>query len=654
MKNIGKILFAVLVSLLVLGFAGTSFGQGPFVKDEIVVKFKPGVSEETIKGINQRQGTAVFYVSKQGKFSRLRVPAGKTVEELVDIYNKNPYVEYAEPNYIAQAFWIPNDPLYPYQWNFYNDKYGGINVESAWEVNTGDSSVVVAVIDTGVAYEDYIDTAARGRNRTVTYEQAPDLAETNFVPGYDFVNDDSHPNDDEGHGTHVTGTIAQSTNNNIGVAGIAFNTSIMPVKVLDSRGSGTYTDIADGIYFAANNGADIISMSLGGSSASITMEEALAYAYNKGVTIVAAAGNDGTDVISYPAAYNAYVIAVGATRYDETLAYYSNYGPDLDIVAPGGDTNVDQNGDGFGDGILQQTFGSSPTDWGYFYYQGTSMATPHVAGVAALVIASGVTGPDNVRQVLQSTAKDLGAPGWDATYGWGRVDAAAALGYTAEPVHNVAVTKITAPASALSGDTVSINVTAANPGDFYETFTLTLTDVTDGVEIGSRSIALTSGASTTETFYWDTLNATPGDHLLKASASVVAGETNTSDNSKTVTVTITTNIVEPPSMHIASIDMALQTTSRRNITSALATVTVADANGAPVAGATVSGYWSGATSDSDYGTTDAAGKVTLVSDGVRRPASGTTFTFTVSNVTLNGWIYNPDANNETSDSITVP
>ncbi len=653
MKSIRRILFAALVSFLVLGFAGTSFGQGPFVKDEIVVKFKAGVSEGTIKKINQGHGTSAFYVSKQGKFRRLKVPAGETVEELVKIYNKNPYVEYAEPNYIAHAFWTPNDPLYPYQWNFYNDKYGGINMKSAWEVGTGDSSVVVAVIDTGVAYEDYIDSSARGRNRTITYEQAPDLAETNFVPGYDFVNNDSHPNDDEGHGTHVTGTIAQSTNNNTGVAGIAFNTSIMPVKVLDSRGSGTYTEIADGIYFAANNGADVINMSLGGSSASTTLKDALAYAYKKGVTIVAAAGNDGSDVISYPAAYNAYVIAVGATRYDETLAYYSNYGPDLDLVAPGGDTNVDQNGDGYGDGILQQTFGSSPTDWGYYYYEGTSMASPHVAGVAALVIASGVTGPDNVRQVLQSTAKDLGAPGWDKTYGWGRVDAAAALGYTAEPIHNIAVTRITAPASALSGDPVSIEVTVANPGNFYETFSLTLTDVTDSVEIGSRSVTLTSGASTTETFYWDTVNATLGNHLLKADASVVAGEANTSDNSRTVTVTIT-DIIEQPSIHVARIDMALQTTSRRRLTSALATVTIVDANRSPVAGARVSGYWSGATSDSDYGTTNTAGKVTLVSDGVRRAASGTTFTFTVRDVTLSGWAYNPDVNIETRDSIKVP
>ncbi len=645
---------ALLVGFLVIGLAGVSFARGPFVKDEIVVKFKSGVTEEAVRSLNQRHGTSVISVSRKGSFSRLRVPAGKTVEELVEIYSRNPLVEYAEPNYIAYALWVPNDPLYPYQWNFYNPDYGGINMEAAWEVSTGDSSVVVAVIDTGVAYEDYTETSSTGRNKTVVYEQAPDLAGTIFVPGYDFVNDDTHPNDDEGHGTHVTGTIAQSTNNATGVAGIAFNTSIMPIKVLDSNGSGTYTDIAEGIYFAADNGADIISMSLGGSSPSTTMEEALAYAYAKGVTIIAAAGNDGTNVVSYPAAYNDYVIAVGATRYDETLAYYSNYGPDLDIVAPGGDTNVDQNGDGYGDGVLQQTFGTSPTDWGYYFYQGTSMATPHVAGVAALVIASGVTGPDNVREVLQSTAKDLGAPGWDEVYGWGRVDAAAALGYSPEPVHNIAVTDVTAPASVLTGDTATIDVAVANLGDFDEVFTLSLTDRTYGTVIGSTSLSLGAGASTTETFYWDTTGAALGDHLLEAGVSVVAGETNISDNSKSLSVTVT-DVIGEPEIHVAAIDMALQISNRRSsTTTATATVTVVDSGGAPVSGATVSGYWSGATSDSDSGTTDTAGQVTLSSDGVRRPASGTTFTFTVTDVSAAGYLYNPDANIETSDSITVP
>ncbi|MHC4721573.1 MAG: S8 family serine peptidase, partial [Planctomycetota bacterium] len=250
-------------------------------------------------------------------------------------------------------------------------------------------------------------------------------------PGYDFVRGNDHPNDDDGHGTHVTGTLAQSTNNNQDVAGIAFNCAIMPVKVLTRRGVGTYTDIADGIYFAADNGADIINMSLGGASDSTTLRNAVAYAYNQTVTIICAAGNEFEhgNLPSYPAAYDDYCIAVGATRYDRTRAYYSNTGSYLDLVAPGGDLNVDQNADGNGDGILQQTFGSNPKDWDLWFYTGTSMAAPHVSGVAALLISTGVTGPDTIRQALEDTAIDLGSSGWDAEYGWGIVDAYAALNY---------------------------------------------------------------------------------------------------------------------------------------------------------------------------------------------------------------------------------
>jgi len=406
-------------------------GNPRWVPNEIVVKFKHGASEEAITKINRDHGASVLSISRHGRFRRLRVPRWMSMERMAAAYRKNPNVEYAEPNYIATALMIPNDTYYSYQWNMDNRVSGGINMESAWDIQAGDLSVIVAIIDTGVAYEDY----------GASYLQAPDLAGVNFVPGYDFVNDDNHPNDDEGHGTHVTGTIAQSTNNSLGVAGIAYNCSIMPIKVLNSSGMGTYTDIAEGIYFATNNGASVINLSLGGSSPSNALEQAIAYAYNHGVTIVCAAGNEyqSGNLPLYPAAYDAYCIAVGATRYDETRAYYSNTGAYVDIAAPGGDLSVDQNHDGYGDGILQQTFARSPQYLGYYFYSGTSMATPHVAGVAALIISNGVTGPDNVRLALESTAKDKGAPGRDPEYGWGLLDAAAALAFNVSPEHDVAI-----------------------------------------------------------------------------------------------------------------------------------------------------------------------------------------------------------------------
>lgn len=413
MKRLNIIItILTLIGLLVGGavmakplFEVKNFNKAEHVQDEIIVKFK----------------------GDREHFRVIKVPKGRIGEKIGE-YLKKRDIEYAEPNYIAHAFMVPNDEYYGYQWHMDNSEYGGINMEIAWDVSTG-SGVTVAIVDTGIAYEDY------GR----FYKKAPDLANTCFVAGYDFVNNDSHPNDDSspGHGTHVAGTVAQSTNNNLGVAGIAFNACLMPVKVLNSSGSGTYADVADGIYWAVDHGAQVINLSLGGSSDSQTLKDAVAYAYNNGVTVVAAAGNDNSSTISYPAAYDDYVIAVGATQYDETLAPYSNYGASLDLVAPGGNLDLDQNNDGYGDGVLQQTFERKGwrTTWGYYFMQGTSMATPHVAGIAVLVLANGnTTTVDEVRSALQETTEDLGAAGFDETYGWGLVDAYAALGWTSAPV----------------------------------------------------------------------------------------------------------------------------------------------------------------------------------------------------------------------------
>ncbi len=394
--------------------------QNGHVPDEIIIKFVPGTPTEVKNEIIGIYNCTVVGKCNFADLQLLKTAEPEQNEQMLSMYQSHEEVEYAELNHYFRQFLVPNDELYPLQWNFYNDTDGGVHLEAAWDIKTGDPNVIITVLDSGVAYEDY-----------GIYRLAPDLAQTRFVPGYDFVNNDAHPNDDNGHGTHVTGTIAQSTNNGIGVAGVAFNCTIMPVKVMNSEGIGTTFDIADGIYYAANNGANVLNMSIGTDFNTRTIREAVQYAYNNGATIVCAMGNDFEqgNPPSYPAAYDDYCIAVGATRFDQTRAFYSNTGNHIDIVAPGGDTSVDQNGDGSPDGILQQTFVDDPNDFGYYFAAGTSSAAPHVSGAAALLISNGVTDPDMVREAIEQTVEDLGPRGWDTQYGWGLLNIEAALKY---------------------------------------------------------------------------------------------------------------------------------------------------------------------------------------------------------------------------------
>ena len=480
-------------------YDNVSAGHPLFVPGEILVKFRTGVPDAVIERINAEHGASVLEVSPWG-FMRLGIPKGRSVTQMAQVYSKNPNVRHAQPNSICRVVMSPNDFYYYRQWHLDNPEYGGINMESAWDLSTG-AGVVVAVLDTGVAYENYDEDG----DGNYDYWLAPDLANTTFVPGYDFINNDSHPNDDDSHGTHVTGTIAQSTNNSIGVAGVAFDASIMPVKVLGGGGSGTVFSVVNGIYFAADNGAEVINMSLawpwwGGSmyDPGPIVHDAVIYAYNKGVTIVAAAGNDNKNEVAYPAAY-AECIAVGATQYDEALAPYTNRGTALELTAPGGNLNLDQNGDTKGDGVLQQTFNPytrDPSDFDYWFFQGTSMASPHVAGVAALVIAAGVSGPDDVRQVLRSTAEDHYLPGWDSQYGWGIVDAHAALSSIGPPNEP----PVAEAGGSYSGDEGSaINFDASASSDADGTITLYEWDWdNDGVYDES-----TTSATITHTWYDD-------------------------------------------------------------------------------------------------------------------------------------------------------
>ena len=314
------------------------------------------------------------------------------------------YTEYIEPNYVYSANAIifegldgaPNDPLYGKQWNLRS-----INVESAWNETKGEG-ITVAVIDTGVT-------------------RVPDLQKTKFAPGYDFVNDRTLATDDNGHGTHVAGTISQSTNNNYGVAGIAYEASIMPLKVLAASGGGTVSDIAEAIKFAADNGADVINMSLGGGDESQIMKDAINYAHNKGVVIIAAAGNSSQNSASYPARYP-HVVGVSATDPSGEKAAYSNFGAGVDISAPGGATS----GKNETGGILQETINPETGKSMFASFQGTSMASPHVAAVAALIKASGVEDPEEITNILRKSARVVKKDPLNH-FGAGQLDAAAAV-----------------------------------------------------------------------------------------------------------------------------------------------------------------------------------------------------------------------------------
>jgi serine protease len=412
------------------GFAGVA-GTADVVPGELIVRFDPAV---------RRVGRSASITSAGASIERdLRVPGYTLVRvapgderAAAERLGAQPGVTSVEPNYLRHIAFVPDDEHYELQWNLPQ-----IGMEQAWDKTNG-AGVTVAVLDTGVAYED-CSMAVCG---TQFYE-APDFGSTTFVSPRDIVDGDNHPNDTHGHGTHVASTIAESTNNGIGAAGIAYGASVMPVRVCNDDGGCTTADVADGIDYAVDNGAQVINLSLGGSGASQSELTAVNAAVLQGVVVVAASGNGGSDhvgdpVLNCPACF-VNSIAVGATRFDMQRTSYSNYGVGmdghtLDIVAPGGATG-DQNGDGYTDGILQQTFdhacgtpSQDLSDFTYCFYNGTSMATPHIVAVVALMLsANPALTPAQVRFILGDTATDLGAAGYDLEYGWGLINASAAV-----------------------------------------------------------------------------------------------------------------------------------------------------------------------------------------------------------------------------------
>ncbi len=592
------VILGLVISLLLLSaptFAAGGGNTGDFASDHILVKFKAGTSEGARQEIHGRHGGyALGDITRLG-VQVVKIPAGKAREKL-GAYRREKAVEFAERDYIATVVLTPNDTYFGNQWGMTR-----IQAPQAWDITTGQASIKIAILDTGVDqnHEDLASKIVDNRNFT-TSGTVDDLY---------------------GHGTHVAGIAAAATNNGIGVAGVGYGCTIMNVKVLDDNGSGYYSWIANGIIWAADNGAKVITMSLGGSSASSTLEAAVNYAWSKGVVLVAAAGNDGKTAPVYPA-YYANCIAVAATDQNDVKASWSNYGSWVDVAAPGVSIFSTLPNHNNKIGILN-----------YGSLSGTSMATPYVAGLAGLVWATSYgTSNTNVRNRIENTADAIAGTG--TYWRYGRINA-----------YKAVVSPDTTPPAQVSG----LTVTTASSSQLNLSWTANTEPDLKNYRVYRGTVSsgpYTLIASPTLSSYSDTALAAATTYYYVVSAVDTSGNEGLQSDEAFGTTS------EASKMHVHSITMALQRSGIN--TRALATITIVDASGTPLAGATVSGRWSGATSDSDTGITGSSGQVTVQSDSVRRPRSGTTFTFTVYNVTLSGWVYDSAANVETSDSITVP
>jgi serine protease len=435
MRSCLTLLCGVVAALLLAPGHAVAEPDG-YVRGEVIVQYRPDVSPTAHASIESLAGTAAED-DLPGGSKRLRIEDGASVADTVAQLHRDPRVTYAVANHVARASAMqPNDPGFPLQWNFWGPF--GINMPEAWSLASrrgapGGRGAVVAVLDTGVAYR-----------RRGAFRRAPDLG--SFARGYDFIDEDRYPLDLNGHGTHVSGTIAEGTNNGIGAAGIAYRARIMPVRTLDAYGTGDAVTVSRGIRYAVRHGADVINLSLefGPSVRASDVPDlvaALRYARRHRVVVTSVAGNESATELPYPARAKG-VLAVAASTENGCQAEYSNSGDDVDVTAPGGGDDALPGLDPWDQEhckpgvplrpVYQQTFSSTVSRFGLppgFY--GTSMASPHVAGLAALVIASERLGPRPrpaaVERLLEQTAQDIGPPGYDVRYGHGLIDAAAAL-----------------------------------------------------------------------------------------------------------------------------------------------------------------------------------------------------------------------------------
>lgn len=360
------------------------------VPGELVVKLAPHITPTVGQRSLQAAGLRLLKVLPHSQLLKVSLPPGQETDTLTQLA-KQPEIQYIDYNHRLQALVEPDDPNYQNGNQWAIDK---MELPAAWQVQNRPSDLTIAIIDSGIdlTHEDLI---------------------SQIITGYNYLNPLQPPVDDFNHGSHVAGIAAATTDNELGIASISWGMQIMPLKILDYAGNGESADLAEAIYYAVDNGANIINMSIGkrGSRWPCDMpsvEEAFQYADQHGVLLFSAAGNDGQEGVNCPAAYDE-VMAVGATNRNDSRAYFSNYGPRLDVVAPGY-------------GIY------STIPRGYGYNNGTSMASPQAAGLAGLLWSFAPTLPHHeIRQILETSTDDLGAPGFDDKFGWGRLNARQAM-----------------------------------------------------------------------------------------------------------------------------------------------------------------------------------------------------------------------------------
>ncbi|MFW5981983.1 MAG: S8 family peptidase [Halanaerobiaceae bacterium] len=375
-----------------------------FNPQEYIIKFNQTVEKNYIK--NNLLGDKAKIIRKISEDMYKIAIVDKNDNQFINSLEENPEIEYIEPDYLVQIqSFPPDDPAFSQQWNLHI-----LNLEEVWQSYQGNGDVTIAVLDTGILPDH------------------PDLAK-NIVEGYDFVDDDYEPTDtdpDFSHGTHVAGIIGATSNNAEGISGINRGVNIMPIRVIGPGGTGGYSALIAGIYHAVDRGANIINLSLAGHVNSQSLHDAVKYAVENQVTVVAASGNENSSPILYPARYPE-VISVGAIGPDMKRASYSNYGSSLDIVAPGGNSNSHS----YNYNTVLSTAGYM-TDNGpvheYTWSQGTSMAAPHVSALIAILYGNGITDPEEIRALIKDTADDLGDSGYDEEYGAGLININRALG----------------------------------------------------------------------------------------------------------------------------------------------------------------------------------------------------------------------------------